>query len=48
MPERHADQPLTPRDREILKDIVQTYILSGEPVSSRAVAKHERHGGATC
>jgi heat-inducible transcriptional repressor len=44
MPERHGPQLLTARDREILKDIVQTYILSGEPVSSRAVAKHERHG----
>ena len=44
MPERSATPPLTPRDREILKDIVQTYILSGEPVSSRAVARHEQHG----
>lgn len=35
---------LTPRDREILKDVVHTYILSGEPVSSRAVARHSRHG----
>ena len=35
---------LTARDREILKDVVHTYILSGEPVSSRAVARHARHG----
>lgn len=35
---------LTPRDREILKDVVHTYILSGEPVSSRTVARHARHG----
>ncbi len=35
---------LTPRDREILKDVVHTYILSGEPVSSGAVARHARHG----
>jgi heat-inducible transcriptional repressor len=35
---------LTARDREILKDVIHTYILSGEPVSSRAVAKHARHG----
>ncbi len=35
---------LNARDREILKDVVHTYILSGEPVSSRAVAKHARHG----
>lgn len=34
---------LTPRDREILRDVVYTYILVGEPVSSRTVAKHERH-----
>ena len=31
---------LTPRDREILRDVVQTFILVGEPVSSRSVAKH--------
>ncbi len=35
---------LTPRDREILRDVVQTFILVGEPVSSRAVAKHMQHG----
>ncbi len=35
---------LNARDREILKDVVHTYILSGEPVSSRLVAKHSRHG----
>jgi heat-inducible transcriptional repressor len=35
---------LSPRDREILKDVVHTYLLSGEPVSSRAVAKHALHG----
>jgi heat-inducible transcriptional repressor len=35
---------LTARDREILKDVIHTYILSGEPVSSRAVARHTRHG----
>ncbi len=32
--------PLTPRDREILKDVILTYILTAEPVSSRSVAKH--------
>lgn len=31
---------LNERSREILKDIVQTYISSGEPVSSRTVSKH--------
>ncbi len=35
---------LSARDREILRDVVHTYLLSGEPVSSRAVARHERHG----
>lgn len=32
------------RDREILKDIIRTYILSAEPVSSRTVARHGQHG----
>ncbi len=31
---------LTARDREILKDVILTYILSAEPVSSRSVSKH--------
>jgi heat-inducible transcriptional repressor len=35
---------LSARDREILKDVVHTFLLSGVPVSSRAVAKHSRHG----
>lgn len=35
---------LTPRERAILKDVIVTYILSAEPVSSRAVAKHGQHG----
>ncbi len=35
---------LTQRDREILKDVIGTYIFTGEPVSSRSVAKLERHG----
>ncbi|HSM13785.1 MAG TPA: heat-inducible transcriptional repressor HrcA [Thermoanaerobaculia bacterium] len=35
---------LSPRDREILRDVVRSYLVSGEPVSSRAVAKLERHG----
>ena len=35
---------LTPRDREILKDVIMTYILSAEPVSSRSVSKHGRLG----
>jgi heat-inducible transcriptional repressor len=34
------DHGLTARDREILKDVILTYILNAEPVSSRSVAKH--------
>lgn len=34
---------LNARDREILNDIIRTFILSGEPVSSRSVAKEGRH-----
>lgn len=32
------------RDREILKDIIHTYVTFGEPVSSRTVSKHIQHG----
>jgi heat-inducible transcriptional repressor len=35
---------LTPRDREILRDVVATFLGTGEPVSSRRVAKLRRHG----
>ncbi|HZF09180.1 MAG TPA: heat-inducible transcriptional repressor HrcA [Thermoanaerobaculia bacterium] len=35
---------LTARDREILKDIILTYILDAEPVSSRSVAKRGNLG----
>lgn len=35
---------LTPRDREILRDVVTRYIVTGEPVGSRSVAKSQRHG----
>jgi heat-inducible transcriptional repressor len=35
---------LTPRDRDILKDVILTYILTAEPVSSRSVAKHGELG----
>lgn len=34
---------LSPRDREILRDIIHTHTLSGEPVSSLAVSKHRQH-----
>jgi heat-inducible transcriptional repressor len=32
------------REQTILKDIIHTYVLSGEPVSSRTVSKHTQHG----
>jgi heat-inducible transcriptional repressor len=35
---------LNARDREILRDVVRTFILEGEPVSSRTVARHALHG----
>lgn len=35
---------LSERDREILKDVIGTFVLTGDPVSSRSVAKHRRHG----
>jgi heat-inducible transcriptional repressor len=40
---RHSST-LTARDREILKDIILSYILDAEPVSSRSVAKRGRLG----
>ncbi len=44
MAERHFVPRLSPRDREILRDIVHTYIVTGEPVSSRTISKSERLG----
>ena len=43
-PEPLRPDRLSPRDREILRDVILSYIASGEPVSSRQVAKLERHG----
>lgn len=39
MPTIRPSRELSPRDREILRDVIVAYILSAEPVSSRAVAK---------
>ena len=39
-----SDSQLSARDREILKDVILTYILSAEPVSSRSVARQGRSG----
>jgi hypothetical protein len=33
------DSRLSPRDREILRDVVRAYIVRGEPISSRTVAR---------
>ena len=32
------------RDREILRDVIKMFISTGEPVSSRSVARSQRHG----
>jgi heat-inducible transcriptional repressor len=44
MAETRDPAKLTPRDREILKDVILTFVLSAEPVSSRSVSKHGRLG----
>ncbi|MGA3204189.1 MAG: heat-inducible transcriptional repressor HrcA [Bryobacteraceae bacterium] len=38
---------MTPRTRQLLHEIVEAYIHSGEPVASRAVAGHQRLSGAS-
>src|SRR3982751_285783 len=40
MPDARDQATLNARDRDILKDVILTYILNAEPVSSRSVAKH--------
>ncbi len=42
--EPSPEERLGDRDREILKDIIHTYVTRGEPVSSRTVSKHIQHG----
>jgi heat-inducible transcriptional repressor len=44
MAEAPNQRPLTPREREVLKDIILMYVLSAEPVSSRSISKHGRLG----
>ncbi|HLF57751.1 MAG TPA: heat-inducible transcriptional repressor HrcA [Thermoanaerobaculia bacterium] len=39
MAEMRRGIELSARDREILRDVVRSYILSGEPVSSRTIAR---------
>lgn len=43
MSEDRKNPRLSPRDCDILRDVVRAYILTGEPVSSRALAKSSRH-----
>lgn len=40
---RRSRRTLTERDLEILRDVIHTYVLTAEPVSSRTVAKHDQH-----
>ncbi len=40
MPDPQKPRPLNAREREVLRDIILMYILSAEPVSSRAISKH--------
>ena len=35
---------MTPRDREVLHEIVESYIANGEPVASRSIARRRRDG----
>lgn len=39
-----SGEDLSERERSILKDVIHTYVLTGEPVSSRTVSKHAQHG----
>lgn len=38
---------MTPRSRQLLHEIVEAYIHTGEPVASRAVARNQRLSGAS-
>jgi heat-inducible transcriptional repressor len=44
MPDAKDQGKLSARDREILKDVILSYILGAEPVSSRSVAKQGKLG----
>jgi heat-inducible transcriptional repressor len=44
MVHRAAPQELQDRDREILKDVIRSYVVHAEPVSSRTVARAGRLG----
>ncbi len=38
-----SSQDLTPREREVLYSIVETYIATGEPVASRTISKRRKY-----
>ena len=44
MKQNPKERELTERDRAILRDLIGTFILTGEPVSSRALSKFDQHG----
>lgn len=39
----HGEEPLNAREQEILQSVVRAYILTGEPVSSRMIARRRNH-----
>jgi heat-inducible transcriptional repressor len=39
----HGEEPLSAREQEILQSVVRAYILTGEPVSSRTIARRRNH-----
>jgi heat-inducible transcriptional repressor len=39
----HGEAPLNAREQEILQSVVRAYILTGEPVSSRTIARRRNH-----
>ena len=43
MSQEATENLLSSRDREILRDVIGTYILTGEPVSSRLLSRMDRH-----
>ncbi len=40
---RRMDRPLNQRDLEVLRDVVETYLLTATPVSSRALARSPQY-----
>src|ERR1700748_1086549 len=40
----HFERAMTPRTLEVLHEIVESYIATGEPVASRSIARRRRDG----